>query len=111
MISLKRFYLSTLAVFLLSAGISALAQAPPPLRVPRPSQKATVTQTIGVTDLTITYSRPGVKGRKIWGDPLPSQADVKGEATLDDQKRVPKMRRSCPGAMPGAPAPMRPPSL
>jgi hypothetical protein len=43
-------------------------------------------QTIGVTDLTITYSRPGVKGRKIWGDaPAAAEANVKGEATLDDQ--------------------------
>jgi hypothetical protein len=46
-------------------------------------------QTIGVTDVTITYSRPGVKGRKIWGDPLPSQ-EAKGEATLDDQNARPK---------------------
>ena len=69
----------------------ALAQAPPSIRTPRPSQKASVTQTIGVTDLTITYSRPGVKGRKIWGDPLPAQAaEVKGEATLDDQNVRPK---------------------
>src|SRR6185503_5015268 len=30
------------------------------------------------------------KGRKIWGDPLPAQASVKGEATLDDQNERPK---------------------
>jgi hypothetical protein len=48
-------------------------------------------QRIGVTDVTITYSRPGVKGRKIWGDPLPEQtASVKGEATLDNQNARPK---------------------
>ena len=47
-------------------------------------------QTIGVTDVTITYSRPGVKGRTIWGDPLPEQASTKGEATLDDQNVRPK---------------------
>jgi hypothetical protein len=47
-------------------------------------------QTIGVTDVTITYSRPGVKGRKIWGDPTPEQANVKGQATLDDQNVRPK---------------------
>lgn len=87
MISLKRFYLSSLAVLVVGASISALGQA---IRAPRPSQKASVMQTIGVTDVTITYSRPGVKGRKIWGDPLPSQAEVKGEATLDDQNVRPK---------------------
>jgi hypothetical protein len=59
--------------------------------LPRPSQKASVMQRIGVTDVTITYSRPGVKGRQIWGDPLPGQAaDAKGEATLDDQNKRPK---------------------
>jgi len=90
MISLTRLYLSSLAVLMLGAGFSALGQTPPSVRVPRPSQKASVMQTIGVTDLTITYSRPGVKARKIWGDPLPSQAEVKGEATLDNQNARPK---------------------
>jgi hypothetical protein len=30
-----------------------------------------VKQTIGLNDVTITYSRPGVKGRKIWGGLVP----------------------------------------
>jgi len=64
---------------------SAFAQ----ITVPRPSQKASVMQTIGVTDVTITYSRPGVKGRQIWGDPLPGQT-AQGEATLDNQNERPK---------------------
>lgn len=50
------------------------------LRIPRSSQKASVMQTIGVTDVKITYSRPGLKGRKIWGDP---PANATGTATLD----------------------------
>ena len=33
----------------------------------RVSPKASVSQTIGFTDVTINYSRPGVKERKIWG--------------------------------------------
>lgn len=38
----------------------------------RPSLKATVSQTIGAdTVVTIVYSRPNVKGRKIWGDLVP----------------------------------------
>jgi hypothetical protein len=74
---------------MLSAVAYAAAQAPA-LRLPRPSQKAIVMQTIGVTDVTITYSRPAVKGRQIWGDPLPEQANVKGEATLDNQNVRPK---------------------
>jgi hypothetical protein len=70
--------------------ISVTASAFAQVRVPRPSQKASVMQTIGVTDVTITYSRPGVKGRKIWGDPTPEQASTKGEATLDNQNVRPK---------------------
>jgi hypothetical protein len=46
-------------------------------------------QTIGVTDVTITYSRPGVKSRKIWGDALSSQK-ADGAATLDNQNVRPK---------------------
>lgn len=30
-----------------------------------------MTQTVGFTDITITYSRPGVKGRQIWGGLVP----------------------------------------
>jgi hypothetical protein len=88
---LKRLQVSSLvlSLFVLCAAQYASAQAPPPVRVPRPSQAASVTQTIGVTDITITYSRPGVKGRVIWGDPLPGQT-AKGEATLDDQNARPK---------------------
>ena len=85
--TLKRFYIPFFAVlFVLSGALIASAQ----IRAPRPSQKASVMQTIGVTDVTITYSRPGVKGRTIWGDPLPEQAGTKGEATLDDQNVRPK---------------------
>ncbi|HYE13528.1 MAG TPA: DUF2911 domain-containing protein [Pyrinomonadaceae bacterium] len=73
---------AALVAVLCSAG---LAQAQ--LRLPRPSQKASVTQTIGVTDVSVTYSRPGVKGRKIWGDP-PAGAAA-GTATLDDARSRP----------------------
>ncbi len=37
----------------------------------RISPRAFLTQTIGLTDVTISYSRPGVKGRKIWGGLVP----------------------------------------
>jgi len=74
---------STASVILLSA-FSAVALAQAPLRLPRPSQKASVMQTVGVTDVTIIYSRPGVKGRKIWGDAPAGTAA--GSATLDDAR-------------------------
>ena len=87
MIYLKRSHSSFLALLLLLCAASYVSAQ---LRTPRPSQKASVMQTIGVTDVTITYSRPAVKGRTIWGDPLPEQANVKGEATLDNQNVRPK---------------------
>jgi hypothetical protein len=51
----------------LAAGIAAAQQ----LDLPRPSPKASVSQTVGVTDVTIHYSSPAVKGRKIWGELVP----------------------------------------
>ena len=44
--------------------------APAPLALPAPSPGASVTQTIGTTDFSLKYSRPGVKGRAIWGTTL-----------------------------------------
>lgn len=41
------------------------------LELPRISQKASLMQRIGLLDVTINYSRPNVKGRKIWGDLVP----------------------------------------
>lgn len=40
------------------------------IKTPATSQKSTVSQTVGISDITITYSRPSVRGRKIWGTPL-----------------------------------------
>lgn len=41
------------------------------LQLPAPSPKASVMQTVGLTEITIDYSSPGVKGRTIWGDLIP----------------------------------------
>lgn len=46
----------------------ALAQQ---VELPRPSPVGKVQQTFGLTDVTIDYSSPGVKGRKIWGGVVP----------------------------------------
>lgn len=39
--------------------------------LPQPSPAASLTQRVGVTDITMEYSRPGVKGRTIWGELVP----------------------------------------
>jgi hypothetical protein len=80
MFNYKRALFYTMALIAISLSTVFVTSAQ--LRLPRPSSSATVTQTVGVTDVTIVYSRPGVKGRKIWGD-WPVAAP--GEATLDDQ--------------------------
>jgi hypothetical protein len=61
----------TIIALLAAAALPMLAQAPAAPVYPRASQKSVLTQTIGMTDITIIYSRPGVKGRKIWGDLVP----------------------------------------
>ena len=58
-----------LAVFLmLQTSIDVYSQNKEEVRL---SPKAMVEQTVGFTEVTIDYSRPGVKGRKIWGGLVP----------------------------------------
>ena len=52
---------------LLCFSTVAIAQ----LNTPRGSQMASVMQRVGITDITITYSRPSVNGREIWGKLVP----------------------------------------
>lgn len=58
-----------LAIFLiLQSSIDVYSQKKEEVRI---SPKAEVEQTVGFTKITIDYSRPGVKGRKIWGGLVP----------------------------------------
>jgi tetratricopeptide (TPR) repeat protein len=41
------------------------------LDLPRQSQRAQISQRIGITDVTISYHRPLVNDRKVWGDLVP----------------------------------------
>src|SRR5512142_2932005 len=41
------------------------------LDLPRDSQHAKIIQRVGITDITINYHRPLVKGRKVWGALVP----------------------------------------
>lgn len=84
MFKIERLLLFSFGLIILLSCSASITSAQ--LRLPRPSPKATVMQTIGVTDVTVVYSRPAVKGRKIWGD-WPTQ--VAGEATLDNQNTRP----------------------
>ena len=58
------------AAFLCAATVSLAAQAPT-LVMPKVSPRATVGQTVGLTTITITYDRPAVGGREVWGKLVP----------------------------------------
>ncbi len=61
---------ATTAVALLSIATATNSHAQG-ITVPRPSAAATVTQTIGISTVTVKYSRPSVKGREVWGKLVP----------------------------------------
>jgi hypothetical protein len=61
------FTLWLVALVATTSAVRLSAQA----RFPLPSPNAKVMQTVGITDISITYSRPGVKGREIWGKLVP----------------------------------------
>ena len=87
MISLKRITFLTLILLTFVLMTTQYAAAQARLQVPQVSQKASVMQRIGLSEVSVTYSRPATKGRKVYGDwPTP----VAGEATLDNQNLRPK---------------------
>src|SRR5260221_5875345 len=90
MISGKRLTSFSFAAFLILLGATfATAQQPQAQYKPLyPSQKASVMQTIGVTDVTITYYRPAIKGRTIFANAPPEmETRAKGEAPFDNQNK------------------------
>lgn len=62
----KTFSILALALFLM--GSSAFAQQ---LQMPQASPSAKISQKVGLTDVTVEYSRPSTKGRKIFGELVP----------------------------------------
>lgn len=77
------FSLIIFAVFATNVVVAQVVRPP----VPRGSQKATVSQTLGTTEVSVTYSRPAILGRKVFGE---WTTTVAGEATLDNQNERPK---------------------
>ena len=64
------------------------------IKTPQPSPSSKVEQTVGLTDVTIEYSRPGVKGRTVFGDLVPynkiwrTGANSKTKITFSDDVTV-----------------------
>ena len=63
---MKKFRLTFIALLL--AGASSFAQQ---IQMPQASPSAKVSQRVGLTDVTLDYSRPSTKGRKIFGELVP----------------------------------------
>lgn len=57
--------LTILLTFIVAASLQAQ------LELPAKSPKASVSYRVGLTDVTVNYSSPAVRGRKIWGDVVP----------------------------------------
>ncbi len=61
---MKRIFL---VLMIACAVMSVSAQ----LRTPQPSSTQTIKQTFGLSSVELSYSRPGMKGRKVFGDLVP----------------------------------------
>src|SRR6202162_2076237 len=65
------FWRLVLALAVLIPASGASGQAFTPIKVPDASPEASVGQTIGVTEVRISYHRPAVNKREIWGKLVP----------------------------------------
>jgi hypothetical protein len=63
---LKKFLVCSLA------AVSFFAVEAQTIRTPAPSPSQTIKQEFGIGSIELTYSRPGIKGRKIYSDLAPS---------------------------------------
>lgn len=66
----KTVRVSLSLAILLAAAATTRAQSLV-MSLPRPSQRAVAIERIGLTDITVTYHRPLVGGRKVWGAIVP----------------------------------------
>jgi hypothetical protein len=67
----RNFVVGLLAASAVSAAIPRAQAQSTVLDLPRDSQHAQITQKIGITNITINYHRPLVKGRKVFGSLQP----------------------------------------
>lgn len=69
---MKSKLLPFLAAGLMLAGsLHAQTPAAPKLTFPQPSPASTLKQQVGITDIEVNYSRPSMKGRKVFGGLVP----------------------------------------
>jgi hypothetical protein len=63
--------MTVVGISLLLSSWAAVAHGQTGLTEPQESPAATVTQTVGLTEVQVKYHRPAVKGRTIWGGLVP----------------------------------------
>jgi tetratricopeptide (TPR) repeat protein len=68
---MKRFTRALVAFVPVFLAFAPAAPAQPQLVLPDASPKASVSQTVGLAEFKVTYHRPAVKKRKIWGALVP----------------------------------------
>ena len=68
---MKKLQVRATAALAALLGVATAASAQQQITTPRLSPNATVTQTVGITEITLRYSRPGVKDRTVWGELVP----------------------------------------
>lgn len=77
MLNLHRTSVAFVAGIFFFCGMTAQGQGV--VTTPRtPSPAASVSQTIGISTITVNYSRPSVRGREIWGKLVPYGWNVDG---------------------------------
>jgi len=75
-IIMRKLYFATSQLLTLSLACFTVAAQ---ITTPRtPSPAATVSQTIGISVVTVSYSRPSVKSREIWGKLVPYGWNAQG---------------------------------
>ncbi len=51
--------------------LSSVSLAQTPIHLPEPSPAASLSQTVGLTEIKVSYHRPAVSGRKVFGELVP----------------------------------------
>ncbi len=65
---MKKLFLPAIVMVITVLSLHSLQAQ---IRTPQPSPAAEVKQTVGLTEITINYSRPSAKGRVVFGDLVP----------------------------------------
>ena len=74
--------------FCRSTPVSALPAQAPPLVLPKQSPRASVGQTVGLTEIAIRYDRPAVNGREIWGKLVPFDIGLAGRRQREHRHQL-----------------------